>query len=269
VVYCHKKARAGAQAEADVQIETERLILRPWKGEDAEELYKYAKDPRVGPRAGWPPHTDVEDSARIIAGVLSEPETYAVVLKQTGKPVGSVGIMMGSGRSGCSKDDEAELGAWIGVPYWGMGLIPEALNALLRRCFTELDCSGVWCGYHEGNFRSRRIQEKCGFTYHHCEERETPGEDGSRATHYTYQSRAQWEGNDGFHPGIYRHFKGKEYELLYTATDSETREEVVVYRALYGECGVWVRPKRMWNETVERDGQSYRRFTYIKASARR
>lgn len=64
-------------------------------------------------------------------------------------------------------------------------------------------------------------------------------------------------------PGRYRHFKGKEYEALYIATHSETREEMVVYRALYGERGVWVRPASMWNEVIERDGKTYRRFTYI------
>jgi hypothetical protein len=63
--------------------------------------------------------------------------------------------------------------------------------------------------------------------------------------------------------GRYRHFKGNEYEVLYLATHSETREPMVVYRALYGEFGVWVRPASMWNETVERDGKTYRRFTYI------
>ena len=64
-------------------------------------------------------------------------------------------------------------------------------------------------------------------------------------------------------PGRYRHFKGKEYEVLDIATHSETREEMVVYRALYGERGVWVRPASMWNEVIERDGKTYRRFTYI------
>ena len=70
---------------------------------------------------------------------------------------------------------------------------------------------------------------------------------------------------DGFLPGRYRHFKGGEYELLTLAKHSETREDMVVYRALYGERGVWVRPKAMWNEIVERDGVRARRFTYIGA----
>lgn len=64
-------------------------------------------------------------------------------------------------------------------------------------------------------------------------------------------------------PGRYRHFKGKEYEVLGVARHSETEEELVVYRALYGDFGLWVRPVRMWNEAVERDGKTFRRFTYI------
>lgn len=63
--------------------------------------------------------------------------------------------------------------------------------------------------------------------------------------------------------GRYRHFKGNEYEVLYLAKHSETLEPMVVYRALYGEHGVWVRPAKMWNETVVRDGQTYTRFTFI------
>ncbi len=64
-------------------------------------------------------------------------------------------------------------------------------------------------------------------------------------------------------PGRYRHFKGNEYELLFIATHSETHEKLAVYRALYGEFGIWARPLDMWNETVERDGRSYKRFEYI------
>lgn len=64
-------------------------------------------------------------------------------------------------------------------------------------------------------------------------------------------------------PGRYRHFKGNEYEVVGVAKHSETLEEYVVYRALYGEGSLWVRPASMWNETVERDGKTYQRFTYI------
>ena len=68
---------------------------------------------------------------------------------------------------------------------------------------------------------------------------------------------------DEIRPGRYRHFKGNEYEVIGLARHSETQEEMVVYRALYGDFGLWVRPARMWNETVERDGKTFHRFTYI------
>ncbi|NLB36239.1 MAG: DUF1653 domain-containing protein [Clostridiales bacterium] len=64
-------------------------------------------------------------------------------------------------------------------------------------------------------------------------------------------------------PGRYRHFKGNEYMVLYIAKNSETRDDMVVYQALYGERGIWVRPASMWNETVERDGKKCKRFEYI------
>jgi len=74
--------------------------------------------------------------------------------------------------------------------------------------------------------------------------------------------------NDAIKPGRYRHFKGNEYEVLYTARHSETLEKYVVYRALYGEGGVWVRPAHMWNELIERDGKTFRRFTPVEEDAK-
>ena len=125
-------------------IETDRLILRPWREDDAEELFKYASDPEVGPPAGWQPHTSVENSREIIRKILSAPETYAVCLKENGKPIGSIGFH----RADLAElDDEYELGYWIGKPFWGQGLIPEAARELLRRAFQDLEMRAVWCGY--------------------------------------------------------------------------------------------------------------------------
>lgn len=149
-------------------IETERLILRPWQEADAEAMFRYASDPDIGPVAGWPPHTSVENSLEIIRTVFAAPETYAVVLKETGEPVGSCGIMFSDGlHSAAMKHGEAEIGYWIGKPFWGRGLIPEAVRALLARCFGDLNLDAVWCGYYEGNTKSRRVTEKCGFKFHH------------------------------------------------------------------------------------------------------
>ena len=76
-----------------MELQTKRLILRPWQESDAEALYKYASNPNIGPIAGWPPHTSIENSREIIKVVLSAPETYAVVLKETGETVGCIGVM--------------------------------------------------------------------------------------------------------------------------------------------------------------------------------
>ena len=70
-----------------MELQTKRLILRPWEDADAEALYTYASDPDVGPAAGWPVHTSVQMSREVIRDVLQAPETFAVVLRETGEPV--------------------------------------------------------------------------------------------------------------------------------------------------------------------------------------
>lgn len=149
-------------------IETSRLILRPWRETDAPALFRYASDPDIGPVAGWTPHASVEESLRIIRTVFAAPEIYAVVLKESGEPVGSCGIMFPDGlHSADMQPGHAEIGYWIGKPYWGQGLIPEAVRALLARSFNELKLEAVWCGYYDGNVKSRRVIEKCGFRFRH------------------------------------------------------------------------------------------------------
>ena len=130
-----------------MQIETERLLLRPFSEADAADLYKYARDPEVGPAAGWPPHGSVEESRNIIRLVLSGPESYAVCKKEDGRVIGAIGLSLN------------------GKPFWGQGLMTEASEALLRRAFTELGMRRVWCGYYEGNEKSKRVQEKLGFRH--------------------------------------------------------------------------------------------------------
>lgn len=175
-------------------IETERLILRPWKESDAESLYEYAKDPEVGPIAGWPAHTSVENSLEIIKNVLSEDETYAVCLKSDNKAIGSIGLFPPTQAQITVSDTEIEVGYWIGVPFWGNGYIPEAVRALQKYAFEELGCTAMWCGHYDGNEKSRRCQEKCGFKYHHTEENK-PCKllGGFRTEHYTRITRNEWE----------------------------------------------------------------------------
>lgn len=150
-------------------MQTKRLILRAWQEADAESLYAYAKDPDIGLPAGWPPHKSVEDSRGVIRYVLSAPQTYAVCLED-GSPIGSIGLKLKGSTDMTDREDECELGYWIGKPFWGQGLIPEAAEELLRHAFEELGMRAVWCGYYEGNVKSRRVQEKLGFVYQHTTE---------------------------------------------------------------------------------------------------
>ncbi len=144
-------------------LTTERLILRQWNESDAEDLYAYAKDPAVGPPAGWKPHESVEESRLIIKQFLSGEEAYAVCLKEDGKPIGAIELILNKLRA--EKPDECELGYWLAKPFWGQGIIPEASKELIRRGFEELGMNKIWCAYYDGNEKSKRVQEKLGFKY--------------------------------------------------------------------------------------------------------
>ncbi len=171
-------------------LETKRLILRGWDESDAEECYRYAKDPLVGPPAGWPAHTSVENSRQIIRDLLAVPETYALVLKETGLPVGSIGLHH---NELAEAEDEYELGYWIGVPFWGRGLVPEASRELLRHAFEDLGAVRVWCRYVEGNQKSARVQEKLGFEYQGPSESIVSSQTGeTRHGHINLLTRERW-----------------------------------------------------------------------------
>ena len=176
------------------QLLTERLLLRPWRESDAEAMYKYASDPAIGPIAGWEPHTSVEHSREIIRTVFAAPETYAMVLRETGEPVGSAGIMTADGlHSTQMAAGDAEIGYWIGRPYWGRGLTPEAVACLLRRCFDVLGYRRVWCGHYDGNAQSRRVMEKCGFRFHHTETGKPSPLGDLRTEHFMSLTKEEWK----------------------------------------------------------------------------
>ena len=178
-----------------MRLETKRLILRPWRESDAQSLFDYAKDPRVGPIAGWAPHASVEYSRQIIREVLLARETYAVVLKSEGdRPVGSIGLLRGRASNLPLLEKEGELGFWIGAPYWGQGLIPEAAHALIRHAFEDLGLEILWCGYFDGNEKSHRVQTKCGFVFHHTvpDVYWAPMDD-IRTEHITRLTKNQWQ----------------------------------------------------------------------------
>lgn len=174
-------------------METERLFFRKWEESDAEELFRYAKDPKVGPVAGWPPHTSIDNSRMVIRTVLSEEGTFAIVLKQTGLPIGSIGLKTGKGTDLTDASDECELGYWLGVPYWGKGLMTEAGREMLRYAFMDMGMNKVWAGYYDGNLRSKRVQEKLGLRYHHTsQEVPVPLMNEIRIGHVSCIGREEW-----------------------------------------------------------------------------
>ena len=175
-------------------LETERLILRHWTESDAENLYEYAKDPAVGPIAGWPPHKSVAESLSVIKNVLNGPECYAICEKDSNRAIGSIELKLNGHTDMTEKDDECELGYWLGQPFWGKGYVPEAAMSLLHRGFKALGMSTIWCGYYDGNSKSKHVQEKLGFTYHHtCEHVDVPLLGEVRTGHTNILTREHWD----------------------------------------------------------------------------
>ncbi len=174
-------------------IETERLLLRPWQDADAEDLYKYASNPEVGPIAGWPPHQSVEESRNVIRDVFSGQECYAICLKSDKTPIGAVELKLNGHTDMTKRDDECELGYWLGRPFWGQGIMPEAAAELLRRGFEDLNMSKIWCGYYDGNEKSKRVQEKLGFRYQWTtRDLDVPLMHETRTGHVNGMTREEW-----------------------------------------------------------------------------
>ena len=208
-------------------IETKRLILRPWQEGDADSLYEYAKDPAVGPIAGWPVHTSVENSRDIIKNVLSAEGTFAVCLKEDNRAIGSVGLIPPAQSHTKVSDSEIEIGYWIGVPFWGSGYIPEAVRTLQKYAFEELGCTAMWCGYYDGNEKSKRCQEKCGFMYHHTEKDKLCDLMGdTRTEHYTYLTKNDWR-------------KMQKKAVIYIHGQGGNAEEAEHYKEFFPECDVF------------------------------
>ncbi len=173
-------------------LETRRLVLRPWRETDAESLYEYARNPNIGPIAGWPVHTSIENSREIIRDVLSAPGIYAVTVKPTDEAVGSIGLMVGPASNLLLPASEAEIGYWIGEPFWGRGYTPEATRELMRHAFEDLGMTTLWCGWFDGNDKSRRVGEKCGFRHVRTEQKYWPLIGQTVTQHISRLTRDEW-----------------------------------------------------------------------------
>ena len=148
---------------SEMILETPRLWLRPFRDSDAADVYAYARDPQVGPIAGWQPHKSQEESREIIRTVFSAPGVFAMELKETGKVVGSVGYV-GNHPVGVRPDcPDDEVGYALAPACWGRGLMPEAVNEVIRWLFEERKLDAILCAHFDWNAQSARVQQKCGF----------------------------------------------------------------------------------------------------------
>lgn len=150
----------------NIRIETPRLILRAWREADLEDLYEYASVDGVGQMAGWQPHQSIAESEKILRLFIAHKKTLALERKDNEKTIGPIGL------EELENLDESydalrgrEIGYTLSKDYWGKGLMPEAVKAVIDYCFSVLDYDFLTCGHFARNSRSRRVIEKCGFHF--------------------------------------------------------------------------------------------------------
>ena len=158
---------------SNVILKTERLILRPWKLEDLDDFYEYAKVDGVGQMAGWLPHENKEKSLIILKMFIEEKKTFAI--EYEGKVIGSLGIEEYNEAQLPEYNNQLgrEIGYVLSKAYWGLGLMPEAVKKVIEYCFEELKLDFLTCGHFIDNNQSRRVQEKCGFKHYKLVKHET------------------------------------------------------------------------------------------------
>ncbi len=148
-----------------VRLTTDRLTLRPWSETDLADLYEYARVDGVGQMAGWAPHKDMEESRTILTMFLEGKRTFA--LEHQGKVIGSLGVEKYKEEHYPQLDglQGREIGYVLSRDYWGQGLMPEAVRAVTRWLFDAVGLDFILVGHFDWNAQSRRVIEKCGFTY--------------------------------------------------------------------------------------------------------
>lgn len=147
-------------------IETERLILRPWKQTDLDDFFEYASVDGVGEMAGWKHHENKEKSQSILDLFINDDRTFAIVLKDNNKVIGSLGVEKYGMEKVLSEFFDyqgREIGFVLSKDYWGKGLMPEAVKAVIDYLFNVATLDFLTCGYYEFNNQSKKVQEKCGF----------------------------------------------------------------------------------------------------------
>lgn len=173
------------------RIETERLILESWAPKDAPDLFAYAKNPNVGPNAGWKPHESVRESRRIIKTIFLAKDTWKIVWKENGEVIGSIGLDEDRRRPGIRS---RELGYSLAEPYWGRGIMTEAGKAVLRYGFETLRLAIISIQTATTNQRSQSVIRKLGFHPEGMERMSYRIYDGSTVDEYVFSMlRSEWE----------------------------------------------------------------------------
>ena len=169
-------------------IETKRLILRAWTPEDAPDLFAYAKSPLVGPAAGWKPHETIDETREYLQFAIEQDETWAIVWKETGHAIGSVGLHRTDVKT------TRELGYVLHPDFWGQEIMVEAAKAAIDFGFSELDLCAICVFHNVVNRRSRRVIQKCGFRYDGSLRRFANNYDGTPKDVCAYSmTREEWE----------------------------------------------------------------------------
>ena len=168
------------------EVETERLKLRNWTLSDYKDMYEYARNPLVGPNAGWKPHKDENESKKIISMFIEDNDVLAIELKTIKKIIGSIGLHKQNPDKNINILEQREIGYVLNPDYWGKGYMPEAVNGLLAFGFNDLGLKLIWCGHYEDNYKSKRVVEKCGFNFKFKKEEMIPLLDNLMVCTYYY-----------------------------------------------------------------------------------
>ena len=174
-------------------LETERLILNKWttSEDDIRGLYEFAKNPNVGPNAGWKPHADLAESRMIIEEVFMPYDVWSIRLKDTGRVIGNIGLEPDRRREDVNS---RELGYSLAEDCWGKGIMTEAANAVIDYAFEDLDLVVMGICTGPDNKRSQRVIEKCGFKFEGIQRRGYHIHTGFDRDNLVYSMlREEWE----------------------------------------------------------------------------
>lgn len=146
-------------------IDTQRLTLRPWNENDLFDFHEFMSDERVAQCSGTRVITDIEISKECINNYMDYNLSYAIVLRQSNKVIGSIGMDITAPDENLTNLNQRYVGYTIHPDYWGNGYATEAAQSLIKYLFEVCDLDLVWTSHYDFNIRSSKVINKCGFKY--------------------------------------------------------------------------------------------------------